>query len=122
MKPKSIDEYISGFPQETQTALESIRNVIRNAAPNATEAIAYDMPTFKLNGNLIHFAAWKNHIGLYAISEKIYKRFENQLAIYNWKKGSLQFPLDKSMPLELIAEIVRLRVLENSQENAGHNN
>ena len=122
MKPKSIDEYISGFPQETQTALESIRTVIRNAAPNATEAIAYDMPTFKLNGNLIHFAAWKNHIGLYAISEKIYKIVENQLAIYNWKKGSLQFPLDKSMPLELIAEIVRLRVLENSQENAGHNN
>jgi len=70
-KPKNIDEYILKFPQETRTILESVRMTVKNAAPNATEAIAYDMPTFQLNGNLVHFAAWKKHIGLYSVSESI---------------------------------------------------
>lgn len=121
-KPKNLDEYISGFPQETRSALESVRTAVKNAAPNATEAIAYDMPTFQLNGNLVHFAAWKNHIGFYSVSKPILETLENELSGYKGNKGSLQFPLDKPMPLELIAEIVRLRVLENEQENAGHRN
>ena len=122
LKLESLDEYIAGFPQQTRSALELVRTAVKNAAPDATETIAYDMPTFQLNGNLVHFAAWKNHIGFYSVSKPILEMLKNELSIYKGKKGSLQFPLDKPMPFELIAEIVRLRVLENEHKNAGHRN
>lgn len=111
---KSIDHYIGTFPKEIQKILEEIRRTIATAAPEAEEAISYQMPTFKLNGkNLVHFAAWKNHIGFYATpSGNI--AFEKELSKYNGAKGSVQFPLDEPMPLALIKKIVAYRVKEVS--------
>jgi len=108
----SIDEYIGTFPQEIQTLLEQIRDTIRQAAPEAEEAIKYAMPTFVLNGNLVHFAAFKNHIGFYPVPSGI-EAFKKELSVYKGAKGSVQFPLDKPMPLKLISEIVKFRVNEN---------
>lgn len=108
----SIDEYIGTFPQEIQTLLEQVRATIRQAAPEAEEAIRYAMPTFILNGNLVHFAAYKNHVGFYPTPSGI-EAFKKELSGYKGAKGSVQFPLDKPMPLELISEIVKFRVYEN---------
>jgi len=108
----NIDEYIGNFPQEIQILLEQIRATIKQAAPEAEEAIKYAMPTFVLNGNLVHFAAFKNHIGFYPVPSGI-EAFKKELSVYKGAKGSVQFPLDQPMPLELIAEIVKFRVNEN---------
>jgi len=108
----TIDEYIRTFPPEIQTILEKMRQVIREAAPEATEAISYQMPTFKLKGkNLVHFAAWKTHIGFYPQPSGI-EAFQTELAPYERAKGSVQFPLD-SIPFGLVKKIVAYRVDEN---------
>ena len=113
--PKNIDEYISGFPQEIRLLLEEIRLAIRNAAPEATEAMSYQMPTFRLKGNLIHFAAFKNHIGLYPAPTGI-EAFRKELSVYKGGKGSVQFPITDPLPLDLITRIVRFRVEENRKK------
>ena len=112
-KYKSIDEYISGFPKETQLILEEIRKSIKEEAPNATEKISYGMPTFYLNGNLVHFAAFKDHIGFFPAPSGIDK-FEKELSKYKTGKGTLQFKYDKEIPFDLIGKIVKFRVKENS--------
>jgi uncharacterized protein YdhG (YjbR/CyaY superfamily)/dihydrofolate reductase len=110
--PKNIDEYIAGFPDDVQGILQKIRTTIREAAPDATERISYQIPTFYLKGNLVHFAAFKRHIGFYPTSTGI-EKFKDELAVYKGAKGSVQFPLDKPIPLHLISEIVKFRVGEN---------
>jgi len=108
----TIDEYIQTFPADIQAILEELRETIRKAAPDAIEAISYQMPTFKLNGkNLVHFAAWKNHIGFYPTPSGT-EAFRKELSHYKGAKGSVQFPLDEPMPLDLVAKIVRFRVEE----------
>lgn len=108
---KNIDSYISSFPEEVQKILNKIRGIIREAAPNAQEAIKYGIPTFVLEENLIHFAAFKNHIGLYPTSSGI-SHFAKELSEYKFAKGSVQFPLDKPIPYELIEKITKFRVKE----------
>ncbi|RYG18947.1 MAG: hypothetical protein EOO07_07840 [Chitinophagaceae bacterium] len=110
-KITTIDEYIAGFPNDVQELLHQIRDTIKRAAPNATEKISYGMPTFYLNGNLIHFAAYKNHIGLYPAPQGI-TAFKEELSAFKGAKGSVQFPLNKHMPLDLIARITRYRADE----------
>jgi uncharacterized protein YdhG (YjbR/CyaY superfamily) len=107
-----IDEYIATFPENVQEILEKIRNVISQTAPEAQEAISYGMPTFKLKGNLVHFAAYKKHIGFYPVPSGI-AAFEEELSEYKHAKGSVQFPLDKPIPYDLIKRIVEFRVKEN---------
>lgn len=107
-----VDNYINGFPEDIQKILRQVRETIRNAAPDATETISYAMPTFVLNGNLVHFAAYKNHIGFYPVPSGI-EAFKEELSVYKGAKGSVQFPLDKPMPLVLIERIVKFRVQEN---------
>jgi len=109
---ESIDQYIRGFPEEIRALLEEVRITIRKAAPGATETIKYAMPTFVLNGNLVHFAAFKNHIGFYPVPSGI-DAFKKELSVYKGAKGSVQFPLDKPLPLDLITKIVNFRVQEN---------
>jgi uncharacterized protein YdhG (YjbR/CyaY superfamily) len=108
----SIDEYIVTFPEEIQKILQELRATIKDAAPGAEEKISYQMPAFALKGNLVHFAAWKNHIGFYGASSAI-QVFKNELSIYAGEKGTLKFPIDKPLPLELISKIVKFRVAEN---------
>ncbi len=108
---KDIDSYIATFPVEVQEHLHQIRETIKNAAPQATEKISYGMPTFYLNGNLIHFAGYKKHIGLYPAPQGI-EAFKNELSVYKGAKGSVQFPLDQPMPLDLIERITKFRVEE----------
>ncbi|MBA9084949.1 uncharacterized protein YdhG (YjbR/CyaY superfamily) [Fontibacillus solani] len=110
----SIDEYISNFPTEVQDKLQAIRQVIREEAPEANEKISYQMPTFALHGNLVHFAAFKNHIGFYPGASGI-SAFQDELSIYKNAKGSVQFPIQSSPPYELISQIVKFRVAENTQ-------
>jgi len=114
--PKDIDEYISGFPKEVQEILHNIRKTIREVAPGAEEKISYGMPTFTLKGNLVHFAAYKKHIGFYPTSSGI-EKFKNRISVYEWSKGAVKFPLDERVPFDLIREIVTFRVKENL-ENA----
>ena len=110
--PRDIDEYIAGFPQPVREILEQIRSTIRNAAPGAEETIRYQIPTFALRGNLVHFGAHPSHIGFYPTPTGI-ERFKKELAGYEGAKGSVQFPLDEPIPFDLIARIVRFRVEEN---------
>ena len=110
--PKNIDEYIASFPPNVQEILEKMRLTIRKAAPDAEEKISYQMPTFFLKGNLVHFAAWKNHIGFYPTSSGT-RAFTRELSIYEGAKGSVKFPMDKPLPLKLIGKIVKFRVAEN---------
>lgn len=110
--PQNIDEYIAGFPPDIQAILEKIRLTIKKAAPAAQEKISYQMPTFFLNGNLVHFAAFKHHIGFYPAPRGI-EQFKDELSVYKGAKGSVQFPLDQPMPLGLISKIVKFRVKEN---------
>jgi uncharacterized protein YdhG (YjbR/CyaY superfamily) len=105
----TIDEYIGRFPKNIQEILQQVRETIHKAAPKAEEAISYQIPTFRQNGNLVHFAAWKNHIGFYPTPSGT-KEFEKELSKYHRAKGSVQFPLDEPMPLNLIAEIVKFRL------------
>jgi uncharacterized protein YdhG (YjbR/CyaY superfamily) len=111
----TIDEYIATFPTETQKALKELRSAIKAAAPEAEEKISYQMPTFTLKGNLVHFAAHKSHIGFYPTPSGIQK-FESELSKYESSKGAVQFPMDKPLPLKLIAKIVKFRVAENLQK------
>ncbi|MET7001508.1 iron chaperone [Chitinophaga defluvii] len=108
----NIDEYIAGFPKETQQLLETVRTTIKKAAPEAEEAISYAIPTFKLHGNLVHFAAFKNHIGFYPAPRGI-EAFKKELAVYEGGKGTVQFPIDQPLPLGLISKIVKFRAKEN---------
>ncbi len=110
--PQTIDEYIAGFPKDVQEILEQVRQTIRKAAPDAEEKISYQMPTFTLKGNLVYFAAFKNHIGFYPIPSGI-EEFKEELSAYEQGKGSVQFPLDKPIPYDLISRIVKFRVKEN---------
>jgi uncharacterized protein YdhG (YjbR/CyaY superfamily) len=110
---KSIDDYIAGFPHETLRALTQVRALIRELAPDATETISYAIPTFDLNGrHLVHFAGYAKHIGFYPIPSGI-EAFKEELAPYKQGRGSVQFPLDKPMPTDLIRRIVEFRVAEN---------
>jgi uncharacterized protein YdhG (YjbR/CyaY superfamily) len=109
VSPTNIDEYIAGFPSHVQEILKEVRSTIKKAAPDAEEAIKYQIPTFVLNGNLLHIAAFKNHIGFYPTPSGI-EAFKQELSQYNSAKGSVQFPIDKPMPLSLIDKIVRFRV------------
>jgi uncharacterized protein YdhG (YjbR/CyaY superfamily) len=110
--PNPIDIYIEGFPAEVQAILETIRGIIRQAAPDAEEALKYQIPTFILHGNLVHFAAFKHHIGFYPTPSGI-EAFKQELAAYAGAKGSVQFPLDQPIPYDFITEIVKFRVAEN---------
>ncbi len=116
--PTSIDAYIATFPTDVQVVLEGIRETIREGAPLAIEKISYQIPTFFQQGNLVHFAAWKSHIGFYPTSTGVAK-FQKELAKYSCSKGAVQFPLDKPMPLALIRKIVQFRVRENLAKVAG---
>lgn len=113
---QTIDDYIAGFPPEIQALLEKIRATIKAAAPEATEAISYQMPTFKLQGILVHFAAYKNHIGFYPTPSAIVA-FQDALSAYPTSKGAVQFPIN-GVPLDLIREMVILRVQENREKAA----
>ena len=116
-QPTTIDEYISDFPPDVQLLLEKVRVAIRKAAPKAEEAIKYQMPTFVLNGNLIHFAAWNSHIGLYPGSKPIVE-FKEELAKYELSKGTVRFPLDKPIPYGLIGKITKFCVKRNLERAA----
>lgn len=114
---ENIDEYIAGFPASVQKILMEIRSTIRAAAPDATEAIKYQLPTFVLNGNLVHFAAFDKHIGFYPTPSGI-AAFEDELSEYHSAKGSVQFPLDRPVPYQLIRKIVEFRVKEERDKKA----
>jgi uncharacterized protein YdhG (YjbR/CyaY superfamily) len=109
----SIDDYILSFPEHTRKKLSEMRGVIQEEAPAALEKISYRMPTFYLNGNLVHFAGYAKHIGFYPGPSGV-DAIKDRLSKYCYAKGSIQFPLDEPLPLELIREIVRFRVKENS--------
>jgi uncharacterized protein YdhG (YjbR/CyaY superfamily) len=108
-KAKNIDEYIACFPSAVQERLQQLRTTIRKAVPNAAETIKYRIPTYVLNGNLIHFAAYKNHIGLYPGSKAI-EHFKDELGKYELSKGTVRFPLDKPLPIGLVTKIVKFNV------------
>lgn len=110
-----IDEFIIKFPVSVQLKLNEIRKAIKQAAPEAEETINYGIPTFKLNGNLVHFAAGKNHIGFYPAPSGI-EKFKDELSGYKTSKGAVQFPLDKPLPIDLIKKIVKFRVKENIEK------
>lgn len=116
-KPETIDAYIAEFPEEVQVLLQQVRAAIHKAAPKAEEAIKYAMPTFVLNGNLVHFAAYKNHIGFYPAPSGI-EGFKEEIAQYKHAKGSVQFPIDKPMPIKLIAKITKYRAEQNAAKTA----
>lgn len=109
---KTIDNYISTFPNNIKDILEKLRAVIKASAPNAEEKISYQIPTFVLKGNLVHFAAYKNHIGFYPTSSGI-QAFKRDLSVYEVSKGTVRFPIDKPLPYKLISNIVKFRVKEN---------
>jgi len=109
---KTIDDYISGFPNEVQVILQELRKTIQKAAPDAEEAIKYGIPTFTLHGNLVHFAAYKKHIGFYPAPSGL-EAYKEELSGYKGAKGSVQFPIDQILPLKLISKIVKFRVKEN---------
>ena len=115
---ETIDEYFRDFPGNVQRILESVRQTIRKAAPDAEETISYQIPTFKLDGkNLVHFAAFKNHIGFYPIPSAI-EALQTELSVYKQGKGSVQFPIVEQVPLDLVRRIVEFRVKEIM--NKGH--
>lgn len=113
---KTTDEYISSFPENIRQKLEKIRKIVRAAAPAASEAISYQMPTFKLRGNLVHFAAYKNHIGFYPTPSAV-TAFKKELSAYKTSKGAIQFSLDKPIPYDLIKNIVLHRLREFTANN-----
>ena len=116
VKFTSIDEYIATFPEEVQTILEKIRTTIKAAAPDAQEKISYQMPAFAYKGNLVYFAAWKEHIGFYPGSTDATKDLQDELAEYEQSKGAIRFPYDKSIPYELIGKITTYRVAQNIEK------
>lgn len=114
-KPENIDEYIGGFPNDVQEILEKVRMTIQKAAPDAKEKISYSMPAFEQNGIVVYFAAFKNHIGLYALPSG-HEEFKAELSKYKSGKGSVQFPLKDPMPYDLITKIVKFRVKQNLEK------
>jgi uncharacterized protein YdhG (YjbR/CyaY superfamily) len=112
---QSVDDYIDKLPDDTRAILKKVRTTIRDAAPKASEKISYGIPTFTLNGNLVHYAAFKKHIGFYPTSSGI-KKFKHELSSYKGAKGSVQFPLNKPIPFGLISKIVAFRVQESLQK------
>ncbi|RXZ80917.1 hypothetical protein EBB07_17050 [Paenibacillaceae bacterium] len=112
MAYQSVDEYIAQFPPEVQETLETLRKTIQALVPEAVEKISYQMPTFAQHGNLVHFAAYKHHIGFYPGASGIHA-FQQELSAYKGAKGSVQFPIDKPLPYELISKIVTFRLAEN---------
>ncbi|MDQ2719660.1 MAG: DUF1801 domain-containing protein [Bacteroidota bacterium] len=109
---KDIDAYISTQPEDVKVVLEKIRETIRQAAPGAEETISYQMPAFKMQGILVYFAAYKNHIGFYPTSSGI-EAFKKELSVYESSKGAVKFPIKKPVPLTLISEIVKFRMKED---------
>ncbi|MGZ5219125.1 MAG: iron chaperone [Chitinophagaceae bacterium] len=119
-KPASIDDYIAGFPKETQTVLNQVRDTIKNAVPEAEETISYAIPAFILNKTyLVYFAGYKHHISLYP-APKGNEAFEKEIAGYRSGKGTIQFPLDKPLPLALVTKIVRYNLKENLKRQKDH--
>ncbi|KTB48914.1 hypothetical protein DD509_08195 [Dehalogenimonas alkenigignens] len=113
--PATIDEFVRGFPAATQEILKKLRRLIGKLAPEATEAIVYGIPTFRLNGNLVHFSALKNHIGFYPTPSAI-EAFKEELKAYATSKGAVQFPLDQPIPYDLIERMVQFRVSEQRKK------
>lgn len=117
-KPVNIDEYIAGFPKETQALLEEIRSIIKVTAPGAEETISYDMPTFKLNGSyLVYFGGYKNHVSVYPVPRE-HEAFKEELSHYKGSKGTVQFPLNKPLPIDLIKRIVDFSIQTNKARQA----
>ncbi|WP_316820549.1 iron chaperone [Pedobacter gandavensis] len=114
-KPRTINDYIAMFPESVQLILEELRATIQKAAPEAEETINYAIPTFSLNGNLVHFAAYKNHIGFYPAPSGI-AAFQKELSEFELAKGSVKFPIEKALPLQLVSEIVAFRRQENLEK------
>jgi uncharacterized protein YdhG (YjbR/CyaY superfamily) len=117
LKAADIDAYIAAFPSSIRSRLRKMRATIRHAAPNASEKISYRIPTFSLCGNLVHFAAYEHHIGFYPGASGV-REFARELGSYDFSKGSVQFPHDRALPLDLVAKIVRFRHAENLARNA----
>jgi len=109
---KTIDEYIATFPKNVQSALQELRQVIRETAPEAKEAISYQMPAFRLNGILVYFAAFKDHVSFFPTSSAV-EAFKEKLSSYEISKGTIRFPINEPIPFDLIKEMVRFRVKEN---------
>lgn len=116
-KATTIEAYISAFPESTQVLLRQLQQAIKDLVPEAEEKISYEIPTFTLAGNLVHFAAYKNHIGFYPGSSGI-KNFTAELSAYHTSKGTVQFPISQPLPLELIKRIVQFRVKENLEKKS----
>jgi uncharacterized protein YdhG (YjbR/CyaY superfamily) len=116
-KFQSVDEYFSKLPQPARDAAETLRQAIRQAAPQAEEAISYNMPAFKWNGILVWYAVFKNHIGLYPKAAAI-AAFKSELAPYKTSKGAIQFPIDQPIPISLVKKIVKFRISENTRAKA----
>jgi uncharacterized protein YdhG (YjbR/CyaY superfamily) len=114
-KPRDINDYIAGFPEDIQKLLNQIRKLVKKAAPDAVETIKYSMPTFMLNGNLVYFAAFKQHIGFYPAPSRD-EQIKKALAGYKIGKGSVQFPFDKPLPADLITKIVKFRIKQNLEK------
>lgn len=113
-KFRTVDQYISVFPKETQVKLQELRKMIQKAAPQAEEVISYNMPAFRLNGMLVYYAGYKAHIGFYPMPSAIIA-FKKELAGYTTSKGAIQFPLEKKLPVTLVKNMVKFRMLENEE-------
>ena len=114
-KFKTVEEYIAAFPKEIQELLESMRSIIKSAAPKAEELISYNMPAFQLDKMLVYYAAWHSHIGFYPTASGI-EEFKEELSKYENSKGAIKFPIDKPLPVSLITKIVKFRVKENLEK------
>lgn len=114
---KTIDEYIEMFPDDVKVKLENIRQTVKKLVPDAIETISYGIPTFKLNGNLVHFAGYKTHIGFYPTSSGI-EYFKKELKGYDTSRGTIKFELDKPLPINLITKIVKFKIIENQKRKA----
>jgi len=117
VKFESVDQYISGFPASTKKLLKTMRKTIRDAAPDAEEVISYNMPAFRQNGMLVFYAGYKGHIGFYPVSSAI-RQFKKDLEPYEQSKGTIRFPLDQPVPVNLITKIVKFRLQENAEKAA----
>ena len=115
--PESVDEYIKSFPENIQKKLNEMRNIIKKLAPDAEEKISYQMPAFFLNGIIVYFAGYSKHIGFYPTSSGI-EAFKNELTDYKFSKGTIQFPIDKPLPVDLIRRIVKFRIEENKKKKS----
>ena len=116
-KPETVEEYIAGFPKPVREKLEKMRNIIKKNAPKAEEVISYGMPGYKLHGVLVYFAGYEKHIGFYPMPSALLS-FKDEIAGYKNAKGSVQFPLDKPLPVTLVTQMVKFRVAENTEAAA----